>query len=80
MVHKVTTQTDPSQTLMSARNALGRMAHRRSILLRSVTAEARELLLRRGLVVETTQGYLDPTHRASGYCHNPGSFESGGPR
>jgi hypothetical protein len=58
------------------RIALGRMAHRQSISLRTVSTDVRRELLGRGLVRESTTGYLTPTSRASGYTASPSTFEA----
>lgn len=58
-----------------AREVLGRMAHGTSVQRRTVPAAVRRQLVDRRLAVEMTDGLLDPTPRAEGYCATPDLFD-----
>jgi hypothetical protein len=70
-----TETTTPADLLTACRDALGRMAFCRSVPVRTVTREAREALIERGIVVERTDGQLSATRRGDGYTHAPHTFE-----
>lgn len=57
-------------------STLARMAHGHSVRVESVDADVAQLLRERRLITEHTEGLLQPTSRAAGYCADPSTFEA----